>query len=147
MEMGKILRYLLSDPLLFSYQVTRAIDEHFCHLTPFQKVTLRVNGMTLRERITYDRANLPKGKRMGVNYWRDLAQEYVMQSDPVAELCPSAASVPISENLLVATATMHNKNPAVRSLDPISGFLRVCDSLNEVELIGLFKCLTAPMPF
>jgi hypothetical protein len=125
--------------------VDRAVEDHFGHLTPFQKISFKVDDMTLRERIASDRNAMPSGKRLGAAYWRALAMQYVCDSDPVTELVPSNPLLEVSDQLVAALSQLHHKNPAARSVEPMIAYLRHATHINETELIGALKGMLAPL--
>jgi hypothetical protein len=125
--------------------IDRAIDSHFGHLTPYQKSTMQVDGMLIRERVTRDRHDLGKRrKRMGPSYWIALSAEYLAPEDPINALPNASADDVLSDQLINGLASLHNKNPAVRSVEPLITYLRHTESISAAELNGLCKAVVAP---
>jgi hypothetical protein len=126
-------------------QIDRSIEEHFAHLTPYQKVTMQVDDKTLREHIHAARVNMRSGQRLGPSFWRDLAIKFIALTDPVASLEPSNHDLPISERLCAAVDALHHRNPAARSTEPMVAWLRHVQEVNELEFLGVLNACIAPL--
>ena len=95
--------------------VDRAIEEHFQHLSAYERPTMKVGGLTLRQRVASDRQKLTAGQRIGASHWRRLAQEFTQRATGSAQSLSSADDENDNDDQLrSALSFLHHKNPAAR---------------------------------
>jgi hypothetical protein len=97
--------------------------------------TLKVNDMTLRQRIKKDRsANIEcGGNRLGTKYWKDLVEEYKSTHDPLSLLKVHNPEEAVLEQLLSSLAALHSDNPMTRSIEPLVNYLQHTAALFEAR--------------
>ena len=125
-------------------QVERSIQEHFGHLPKIATECKHVDGMTLRQRVRQDlhAAEDQKEGRLGATYWRGLVQLYG-SGVGINSMQIKDVSQPVGEALEQAPGAAINANPAARSIEPLTGFLQHCETLNQKEFVGLCKAVSA----
>ena len=82
------------------------------------------------------------GTRLGATYWRGI-RSYFGQSDELEKLKPDA-SLPVSKAMITALEAMTVLNAGLRSAESMLAWLRSCESVNERELLGIFKLCASP---
>jgi hypothetical protein len=121
-------------------KVERAINLHFGHLPKVVREEKRVEGQTLREKVSADMAEADLvGGRLGTRYWQELQQLYASSVDPTHVLQVSNRDEPISEALIAALEHFDATNPQERTSEPLLAWLQTSPKVNQREFIGLLK--------
>ena len=121
-------------------KVERALGLHFKHMPRVVIEEMRVEGLTLREKIGNDMAEAEKhGGRLGTRYWQQAQQLYASSVDPTAVLEASDRAEPIAAPLIAALEHYDEPNPCLRTSEPLLAWLQTNPTVNQRELIGLLK--------
>jgi hypothetical protein len=124
--------------------IERSLETHFQHLSAQQRTSVKVNGMTLRERVESDRGKLPTGRRLGAKYWDLLSAEFLAATDPVLLIQPTNAAEVVSDGLITVMEILHHASQSRRQSAPMATYLAAATSVNETELIGICAAVVTP---
>ena len=121
----------------------RIIEDKFSSLDIVFRETHRVKGMLLRDRIQWDKKQLPDGKRLGTTYYSALLMEWAGGQASFADLKPKDPSETISDSLVQALECCQLPNPASRTTEPLEALLRHAGPMNQTEIFGMVKSCIA----
>ena len=121
----------------------RIIEDKFSSLDIVFRETHRVQGMLLRDRILWDKKQLPDGKRLGTTYFSALLMEWAGGQQSFADLKPKDTNEMISDSLVQALECCQLPNPASRTTEPLEALLRHAGPMNQTEIFGMVKSCIA----
>lgn len=116
--------------------VDRSLQAHFGHLPRTSWDALKVNELSLRHRVLKDmRECRGKPSRLGTTYWRRLREEYDVEN-ALGHMKPATANEPVAPELADACYQATHTNPALRTVEPLLGYLRYAGKMNMTELVA-----------
>ena len=121
----------------------RIISDKFSSRDIVYRETHKVNGMLLRDRIVWDKKQLPDGKRLGSSYFAALLMEWAGGQASFASLKPKDPNESISDSPVQARECCGKANPAVRTTEPLEALLRHAGPMNQTEVYGMVKATSS----
>lgn len=124
-------------------QADRCIAEHFKGWSKVQTTVVKVEGVTLRERIIQDKRRCKhENTRLSSGYWRDLQAKYAGEESPLRKLQVLDANEPVRPSLIEALKVAQTLNCTTRSKAALVNWFKTETSCNQKELCGLVRlCL------
>mmetsp|Transcript_48264 Transcript_48264/g.112940 ORF Transcript_48264/g.112940 Transcript_48264/m.112940 type:complete len:646 (-) Transcript_48264:67-2004(-) len=122
--------------------IQRALDEHFPTFTQLETDGILRGSppRTLRQRLRFERAESEvKNFRFAPSLLQQLRQDYAAEDSVQNKLKVAKEEETVDPDLITAMATLQHKNKALASKEPLYSYLETSTTLNQKELIGIFR--------
>ena len=127
----------------------RAIQEHYPTFTRMQTDVVRIDGLTLRERVVAQkRLCKAQHSRLGSTFWTELRSKYSVEDEgaDVAALKVEDKTQEVSAELLSALRTAQTPNSTTRSRGPLVAWMASTTGINQKEMVGLVRFIQPIRP-
>ena len=118
--------------------VHRSLRDNFKGWSQVDIDGLKVEGLTLRERLTRDKRQQREDATfaMGGPYYKSIKLLYMSSSDPRKQLLVSNGNEELEPKLVIALTEARKQNP---NRHPLLDWLRVSGTCNQRSLVGLLR--------
>ena len=125
--------------------VLKIMNDHFKSLSVDEKFVTKVEGLSLEEKIDFDRGRWMKGEiTMGKNYYADLRRLYSNEETPFRSIKVTNADESDDEDLENA---LFQSSKHLAEYDPLYLWLALEKLPNQKNAAGLMKCFVTFDPY